>query len=50
MIEVKLSDSKYAANFPVKVNNNQTPSLLHTHATISCMSKTCFDKLDPKPP
>ena len=50
LIEVKLSYSKYAANFPVKVHNNQTISLFETGATISCMSETCFEKLDPKPP
>ena len=26
-----------------------TPPLLDTGATISCMSKACFDKLQPKP-
>ena len=45
IIEVKLSDSKYAASFPVRVNNNQTISLFDTCATISYMPKACFDKL-----
>ena len=36
-------------NFPVTINNNQTISLFDIGATISCMSKACFDKLDPKP-
>ena len=49
MIKVKLSNMKYAANFPVTINNNNTISLFHTGATISCMSKACFDKLQPKP-
>ena len=39
---------KYAANFPVTINNN-TISLFATGATISCMSKACFDKPQPKP-
>ena len=30
IIEVKLSDTKYAANFPVTINNNQTISLFDT--------------------
>ena len=38
---------KFAANFPLTINNN-TISLLDTEATISCMSKACFDKLQPK--
>ena len=49
IVEVKLSDSKYSATFPARVNNNQTISLFDTGATISCMSTACFDKLDPKP-
>ena len=48
-IEVKLSNIKYATNFPVTINKNKTISLFDTGTTISCMSKTCFDKLDPKP-
>ena len=44
VIEVKLSNSKFAVNFPVKVNNNKTISLFDTGASISCMSKSCFDK------
>ena len=40
---------KYAANFPVTINNNNTISLFDTGATISCMSKACFDILQPKP-
>ena len=39
IIEVKLSDTKYAANFPVKINSNKTVSLFATCTTISCMSK-----------
>ena len=38
------------ANIPVKGNNNHTVSLFDTGATIPCMSKSCFDKLGPKPP
>ena len=49
IIKVKLINTKYAANFPVKIKNNQTISLFDIGATISCMSKACFDKLDPKP-
>ena len=49
VIEIKLSNSKFADNFPVKVNNNQTVSLFDTGATISYMLKSFFDKLDPKP-
>ena len=49
IIKVKLSITKYAANFSVTINNNQTISLFDTCATIPCMLKTCFDKLDPKP-
>ena len=48
IIEVKLSNTKYAANFPVKINRNKTISLFFTGATISCMSEACFDKLYPK--
>ena len=40
---------KYAANFPVTINKNNTISLFDTGATISCMSKACFDKPQPKP-
>ena len=47
--EVKLSNTKYATNFPVTINKNKTLSLFDTGATISCMSKECFDKPDPKP-
>ena len=49
IIEVKLSNSKYAANFPAIVNNNQTVSLFNTGATISCILKSYFDKLYPRP-
>ena len=49
IIEVKLSNIKYAANIPFTINKNKTISLFDTEATISCMSKVCFDKLDPKP-
>ena len=48
IIEVKLSNMKYAVKFPVTINNNNTISLSDTGATISCMSKACFDKLLPK--
>ena len=40
---------KYTANVPVTVNRNNTISLFDTGATISCMSKACFNKLQPKP-
>ena len=40
---------KYAANFPITINNNNIISLFDTGATISYMSKAHFDKLDPKP-
>ena len=36
-------------NFLVKCNSNETISLSDTGATISCMPKASFDKLDPKP-
>ena len=49
IIDVKLSNMKYAANFPVTINKSNTISLFDTGATISCMSKACFDKLQPKP-
>ena len=49
IIEVKLSNMKYAANFPVTMNKNNTISLFDMGATISCMSKACFNKLKPKP-
>ena len=49
IIEVSLSNMKYDANFPVTINNNNTVSLFDTGATISYMSKACFDKLQPKP-
>ena len=49
IIEVKLSNTKYATNLPVKNNKTKTMSLFDTGATISCMPKACFDKLDPKP-
>ena len=45
-IEVKLSNMKYAAQLSHK---NNTISLFDTGATISCMSKACFDKLQPEP-
>ena len=47
--EVKLSITKYTAHFLVTINNNKTVSLFDTGTTISCMTKACFDKLDPKP-
>ena len=40
---------KYATNFSVTINKNNTISLFDTGATISCMSKACFDKLPAKP-
>ena len=40
---------KHAGNFPVTINNNITISLFDTGATIFCMSKACFDKLQTKP-
>ena len=49
IIEVKLSNMKYAANFPITINNNNTISLFDTGGTVSSMSKACFDKLKPKP-
>ena len=33
----------------VTINRNNTISLFATEATISCMSRTCLDKLQPKP-
>ena len=36
-------------NFPVTINTINTISLFDTGATISCMPKACFDKLQPKP-
>ena len=39
---------KYATNFPVTINKNNTISLFDTGATISCMSEACFDNLQPK--
>ena len=35
--------------FSVTVNNKKMISSFDTDAIISCMSKTCFDKLDLKP-
>ena len=48
IIRVKLSNTKYAVNFSVTINNKI--SLFDTGAKISCVSKACFDKLDPKLP
>ena len=39
---------KYAAHFPVSINYNRTISLFDTGATVPCMSKSCFDKLQPQ--
>ena len=50
IIKVKLSNMKYAANLPVTINKSNAISLLATGTTISCMSKACFDRLQPKPP
>ena len=50
IIEVTLSKMKYVMNFPVTINRNNTISVFDiTGATISCMSKACFDTLQPKP-
>ena len=49
IIEVKLSNMKYAANFPTTINKNNTIFLFDTGATISSMSKAWCDKLQPKP-
>ena len=46
---VALSNMKYVMNFPVTINMNNTISLFDTGATITCMSKACFEKLQPKP-
>ena len=40
---------KYAANFPVTINNNNTICQFDTGATISCLSKTCAVKLQSNP-
>ena len=41
---------KYAAYFPVTINNNTfINAIIDTGTTISCMSKACFNKLQPKP-
>ena len=40
---------KHATNFPVTINRNNTIFLFDTEATISCMSKACFNKLQPRP-
>ena len=45
IIEVTISNMKQAVNFPVTINQNRTISLCDTGATISCMSKSCFDRL-----
>ena len=39
---------EYAANFSVTIKNKHTISLFDTGATISCMSKACLEKLQPK--
>ena len=49
IIKVTLSNMKYATNFHVTINRNSTISLFDTGATISWMSKACFDTLQPKP-
>ena len=49
VIEVTISNMKYAANFSITIIQNRTISLFNTGATISCMSKSCFDKLQPHP-
>ena len=50
IIDVKLSNMTYAANFHVTINNNNAIFLFDTGATISCMSKvtTTFTLLLPK--
>ena len=40
---------KYVANFPVAINHKRTIFLFYTGATITFMSKLCFDKLQPQP-
>ena len=40
---------KYAANFPVTINQNRTISLFDTGTAIVCMFKSCFDELQPQP-
>ena len=40
---------KNAAYFPVTINKNNHISLFDTETIISCMSKACFYKLQPKP-
>ena len=42
IIEVKLSNMKYAMNSPVTIHRNNTISLFVTEAAISCMYKACF--------
>ena len=39
---------KYAVNFLVTINWNRKISLFNTGTTISCLSKACFDKLQPQ--
>ena len=40
---------EYTANFPVTIIRKNTIFLFDTGATVSCVSKACFDKLQPKP-
>ena len=40
---------KYAMKVPVTMNKNSIISLFDTGATISCLPKACFNKLQPKP-
>ena len=47
--DIIISDMKYVANFPVTISHNRKISLFDTGATISCMSKSHFDKLQPQP-
>ena len=39
---------KCATHFPVTINRNNTIALFDTGATIPCITKACFDKLQPK--
>ena len=49
IIQVTISNMKYATNFPVTIHRNRTISLFDTGTIISCMSKSCFNKLQLQP-
>ena len=49
LLNLKLRNAKYTTNFPVTINNNKTVSLFDMGATIYCMLKACFEKLEHKP-